>query len=552
MLNILYISFHAGTHINFDAVCENNNWNITHLMPPHDYYLNRITSEKIFNECYKNLIFKDENEPIFSHIIISDTITCSYPFMKNIGLLNKIKIILQVTNYFDYNMKDNLEYYEDLRNFVLNDNVYVYYVDNYIKKYLEYYKIIPKYLNYIPLSGKIGNKQNKTLYPSVKDIKNLGCDIYYPIEATFSSKNNFFTIYKGFNSINNFCNGYINYKMENIISIHDQYYGGINFLKNYLGCVYIPYHYSTVSFKEFLSAGFMMLIPTKEFCKTLFTKDNEINLDLCDYYLKPVSDMVIYFNSYEELITTINYLNVHRDESIQIKNKIKNFMFEYDSNIFRELYYYIEQPNTICKYKGYMDECFIRLNTSRFNTFYKTIEYLKTINDPIIVELGTTRSFMTGPSCIEDKSFWKENEPSKWDYGGGIFTYLFAEALQHKNFTIYSVDIDSEAIEVCKVMTNKFKNIKYLNQPSTEFLKSFKDKCHLIYMDHGETSLETQDLHLTDARIIIDNNMIVKDGIILIDDNYTHIGNGVKSCRLFIENNYGIENNEYQLLLRKL
>jgi hypothetical protein len=57
MLNILYISFHSGTHINFDAVCENNNWNVTHLMPPHDYYLDRITSEKIFNECYKNIIY---------------------------------------------------------------------------------------------------------------------------------------------------------------------------------------------------------------------------------------------------------------------------------------------------------------------------------------------------------------------------------------------------------------------------------------------------------------------------------------------------------------
>lgn len=551
MLNILYISFHSGTHINFDAVCENNNWNVTHLMPPHDYYLDRITSEKIFNECYKNIIFNGEFEPVFSHIIISDTITCSYPFMKNIDMLKNIKIILQVTNYFDYNMKENSEYYEDLRNFVLNENVFVYYVDNYIKKYLEYYNIIPKYLNYIPLSGCIGKKFHDTLTPSIKDIKNLGYDIYYPVKAPYIRNNNFFTIYKGFNSINNFCNGYMNYNMQNIISIHEQNYGGINFLKNYLGCVYIPYHYSTMSFKEFLSAGFIMLIPTKEFCKILFTRDNEINLDLCDYYLKPVSDIVIYFNSYEELITKINYLNLHRDESFQIKNKIKNFMEEYDLNIFKELYYFIEQPNTICKYKGYITEVHRELNTSRFNTFFKAIEYLKTIDNPIIVELGTSRSFVSG-YLNTDKNYWKENKPKNWDYGAGIFTYLFAEALQHKNFTIYSVDIDSEAIEVCKVMTNKFKNIKYLIQPSTEFLKSFKDKCHLIYMDHGETSLEVQDLHLTDAHIIIDNNMVVKDGIILIDDNYTHIGKGVKSCRLFTENNYDIENDEYQILLRKL
>jgi hypothetical protein len=70
-------------------------------------------------------------------------------------------------------------------------------------------------------------------------------------------------------------------------------------------------------------------------------------------------------------------------------------------------------------------------------------------------------------------------------------------------------------------------------------------------MDHGETSPEVQDLHLKDAHIIIDNNMVVKDGIILIDDNFTHIGKGCKSCKLFIENNYIIENDEYQMLLRK-
>jgi hypothetical protein len=81
-----------------------------------------------------------------------------------------------------------------------------------------------------------------------------------------------------------------------------------------------------------------------------------------------------------------------------------------------------------------------------------------------IVETGTTRL---------------EN-----DWGAGMSTVLFGDYLKHYGGKLYTVDIEPRNIELCKKVTEEFKdNIEYVVGDSVEFLKKLDDRIDLLYLD---------------------------------------------------------------------
>jgi hypothetical protein len=209
-----------------------------------------------------------------------------------------------------------------------------------------------------------------------------------------------------------------------------------------------------------------------------------------------------------------------------------------------------------------------RTPKSRYETFKAAFERLERIDRPVIVELGTSRSFNHGglTGCnSNDVSYWMPNAPETWDWGAGFFTRMAAVALQDHPIAIYTVDLAPDHIGRCKKMTSDFQNIHYVVSDSVSFLKkcSFPNGIHLLYLDTGDmTPLEpTALLQLEEAKVVIARNLIAPDGYILIDDiqnqtpkkfgEISDLGKGKYSIPFLLKHGFEIVMDEYQILLRK-
>lgn len=204
---------------------------------------------------------------------------------------------------------------------------------------------------------------------------------------------------------------------------------------------------------------------------------------------------------------------------------------------------------------------------SRYHTFKRAFELFEEKKGKIIVELGTTRSYVHGGlvGCNSDDSrYWTPNQPENWDWGAGSFTRVAAECLEHLNPIFYTVDLAVSHINRCKVITAPFSHfMKYEVASSLDFLRRFPGKIDLLYMDTGDmTPIEpTALLSLEEAKIVVQRNLIVPGGLILIDDvrnqtpkqygDTSGLGKAKYSLPYLLANGFEIVENEYQILLRK-
>ena len=204
---------------------------------------------------------------------------------------------------------------------------------------------------------------------------------------------------------------------------------------------------------------------------------------------------------------------------------------------------------------------------SRYRTLRRALEIFFSIRGRTVVELGTTRSFCGGAyeGCNRDEvRYWEPENPAKWDWGAGSFTRVVAEALEGSGALLHTVDAASSHIARCRVITRPYqKMIRYHVSSSEDFLKKFREKIDLLYLDTGDmTPIEpTAELHLREAKLVVERDLIREGGVVLIDDiqNQTPkkfgetsaLGKGKYSIPYFLENGFELLEPGYQYLLRK-
>ena len=113
-------------------------------------------------------------------------------------------------------------------------------------------------------------------------------------------------------------------------------------------------------------------------------------------------------------------------------------------------------------------------------------------------------------------------------------------------------------------MNNDRTNIAYYVSSSEDFLEKVDKKIDLLYLDTGDmTPIEyTAQLHLREAKIIVERNLLAKDGLILIDDvknvlprrfgETSNLGKAKYSIPYFVDHGYKIVMDEYQYILKKV
>jgi hypothetical protein len=236
--------------------------------------------------------------------------------------------------------------------------------------------------------------------------------------------------------------------------------------------------------------------------------------------------------------------------------------------------------DAIEKYKEYMDNAhkeyctdeefiqyFGRVPKFRYDTMRYCWDYFLEKNFKLVVELGTSRSFVDGkqPGCnSDDVNFWQPDNPDVWDWSAGCFTRVTSELIQGTDIEFITVDLEKRHIARSKVMTEGFDNIEHIVMSSEEFLSEGEGKIDFLYMDTGDmTPIEyTSQLHLREAKIIVERDIISDGGIILIDDvrnatpkqvskEESDYGKAKYSIPYLEENGFEIVMDEYQVVMRK-
>ena len=73
---------------------------------------------------------------------------------------------------------------------------------------------------------------------------------------------------------------------------------------------------------------------------------------------------------------------------------------------------------------------------SRYKSFKMCLEFLSNRENPNILELGTSRSFVDGKyeGCnSDDVKYWDQRDFKKWDWGAGCFTVVFGQLANYEN-----------------------------------------------------------------------------------------------------------------------
>lgn len=203
---------------------------------------------------------------------------------------------------------------------------------------------------------------------------------------------------------------------------------------------------------------------------------------------------------------------------------------------------------------------------SRYYSFKYVIEYIKTNKLMNVLELGTSRSYVDGrfEGCNEsDDKYWEPNNPEKWDWSAGLFTRVFAEEFKEK-INLTTLDSNKEHLRRCKFMLGTLsKNVHFIKSLSEDYLKSTDKKYDVIYLDTGDmTPVEdTALLQLIEANIIVERNLLSKNGLLIIDDvrnptpklagELNNLGKAKYSIPYLLEHNFEIVMDEYQVILKK-
>ena len=174
----------------------------------------------------------------------------------------------------------------------------------------------------------------------------------------------------------------------------------------------------------------------------------------------------------------------------------------------------------------------------RYSCFKKTFEICLERNFKNIVETGTSRG--------KTKFFFF----NKYNWKDGMSTPMFAEFAKYINGKLHTCDISEKNIKSAKLFTHNFAEyIKFYTMDSLIFLKDFKEKIDLLYLDSfdGHNPIKASNHQLMEAQIAI--KKLHDKSLILLDDKGSKTNLSINFLK---ENNFKIIfETDYQVLLSK-
>lgn len=171
----------------------------------------------------------------------------------------------------------------------------------------------------------------------------------------------------------------------------------------------------------------------------------------------------------------------------------------------------------------------------RFSTFQTCFKLLEERNAKILVETGTARNGVK--NCA----------------GDGCSTVLFADWAKDHNATLFSVDIDPNAIAESSEAVEHINNmVQFITHDSIAFLRSFGQPIDFLYLDSYDYDFEnpkpSQMHHLCEIEAALP--FLHKNTIVMIDDcDLPHGGKGKLAISFLKSHGWHVLASGYQTIL---
>ena len=270
----------------------------------HEKYV--ITGQRIkelWEEQQKNFLSSDV-------LIFSDTIPFSRPVLENIDLLSKnVKILLWITNRFNYAIENDQSYY-DLLDFIKNDpRVYFLYANKFEQVYLN---------NFVKLNGDNQffitpyGKRNKKDF----NLKNQKYHNNKLFVMSYQNEKEFYPLYDELNFLG------INFYSKKEW-IPDDEYCGPYYIETCSAILHIPYSWSTIALWEYMAIGKTFILPSLKWLnKTYQThplffqtyRSVEAISIFSQWYCEENKSLFIYFDEIEQIKDILQDQNLLKEK----------------------------------------------------------------------------------------------------------------------------------------------------------------------------------------------------------------------------------------------
>lgn len=322
-MKLLHLSFHTGCQNDIEYICNQLNIDLTFrefvdgISKGNDKY--NITHEKAEYAWNKYKDFYNQ----FDCIITSDTAPISRVFLQNNW---KKKLIIWICNRFDYAHQPDAEkigfpdkeYYDLINDCKNRENVHLICNTDIEYHHLKKRNIICEKEIIKPLGLIVNNECNtKTELPNKNEV------YFIP---SYHNETIFMNLKEKMNEL----------KIPN----YNERHKGFHDLKEFKGVICIPYAYSTWVFFEGIQLGMIYFLPSLQFLKKLSKKGNfwhqnmeyfDKYLHLSEWYCEEHKDILVYFDSWEDLKYKINITNFKLQ-----KQKIIDFALKIKKNNIRK------------------------------------------------------------------------------------------------------------------------------------------------------------------------------------------------------------------------
>lgn len=317
-MKILHLSYHKGCVNDFNYVCNNLNIqcevlssiqecttdkNVKSLKLPNNQHYNMTHQRaKMYWDTYEDYFNK------FDCIVTSDTAPLSRIFLQNNW---DKKLIIWICNRFDYahgrgSGFPDQEYYDLIRKATTLKNVHIIGYTAFENIYCKRVRNIDIGNNIITPTGGIAE-----IYSNFTDKNELNDTLFVPPY----NNDTIMMDLKG--------------QLENLgFNAYTGRYDGPMDLTNYKAVVHMPYAWSNLAFFEMFQLGIVYFIPTPNFLlktakgKRFYWSPPFIPnlLKISEWYDEKYKDLLIYFDSWEDLRKKVHTLNYDKH-----KLKLKEF-----------------------------------------------------------------------------------------------------------------------------------------------------------------------------------------------------------------------------------
>lgn len=177
----------------------------------------------------------------------------------------------------------------------------------------------------------------------------------------------------------------------------------------------------------------------------------------------------------------------------------------------------------------------IPLNDHRYNTFYRLFQLMQARKPAVIVETGTAR------------------QGTAWCVGDGCSTLLFAQWVHKFGGVLYSVDIDSTALnKASQAIDVETDNVHFIHSDSIYFLTHFDGIIDCLYLDsydfEADNPTPSQEHHLREIQAAYPH--LSKNSIVMIDDcDLPHGGKGKLVIEFLQAKGWKIVAQGYQVIM---